>query len=168
VSKLHQNLLVEILKVLPNSEIYLNLKKNLSIFPLSTQPAIQPFWPNHPPACPSSPPFHHAGPPLPQAASLGRPSRPNLWRIPQNTLSSLIRAFPPWSLLPLPSLTYGPRLSALSNTPRQPISGHAATKSRRVRPPSVALASPRHGCFAPSAAPHPALVSPFPLLQSTE
>jgi hypothetical protein len=44
--------------------------------------------------------------------------------------SSLIHAFRSWCLLSLPSLTHGPRLSALSSTPRRP--------SPIVPPPSPA------------------------------
>jgi hypothetical protein len=51
---------------------------------------------------------------------LSRPARACLWRILQKTFSSLIHAFHPQSLLSLPSLTHGPRLSALSSTPRRP------------------------------------------------
>jgi hypothetical protein len=42
-----------------------------------------------------------------------------LWRILQKTFSSLIHAFRSWRLLSLPSLTHGPRLLALSSTPRR-------------------------------------------------
>jgi hypothetical protein len=49
VSKFLLNLLVEILEVLSNSEIYLNSKiKTFLFFSLSAQPAIRPFWPNQP------------------------------------------------------------------------------------------------------------------------
>jgi hypothetical protein len=51
---------------------------------------------------------------------LSRPARTCLWHILQKTFSSLIHAFRPRRLLSLPSLTRGPRLSALSSTPRRP------------------------------------------------
>jgi hypothetical protein len=48
---------------------------------------------------------------------LSRSARACLWRILQKTFSSLIHAFRSRRLLSLPSLTHGPRLSALSSTP---------------------------------------------------
>jgi hypothetical protein len=122
VSKILLNLLVEIIKVLPNSKIYLNSKIKTFIFFLY-QPSrlFGLFGPTD--RWPLSPPIHRAGPPLPQAASLHRLRRPNLCCIPENTLSSLIHALCPRRLLSLPSLTHGPRLPAFSPTPRWLIPG---------------------------------------------
>jgi hypothetical protein len=56
VSKFLLNLLVEILKILLNSEIYLNskIKTLLFSFRLSAQPAHSAFWPTRPHRPPSS------------------------------------------------------------------------------------------------------------------
>jgi hypothetical protein len=74
-----------------------------------------------------------AGPPTPSAlacrpAQTTQPTWPLsrspcvcLWRILQKTFSSLIHVFRSRRLLSLPSLTHGPRLSALSSTPLRPI-----------------------------------------------
>jgi hypothetical protein len=136
VSKFLLNLLVEILKVLPYSEIYLNSKiKTLFISPPFINPVgldrcVGPLLPGLPP------PFT-------------RPSRPiNPWRISGNTFSSLIRAFHPRRLLSLPSLTHGPHLSALSPTPCRPTLGmpplNLAATDFPVPPSSV----PRVAAFA--------------------
>jgi hypothetical protein len=51
---------------------------------------------------------------------LSRSARACLWHILQKMFSSLIHTFRSRCLLSLPSLTHGPRLSALSSTPRRP------------------------------------------------
>jgi hypothetical protein len=53
---------------------------------------------------------------------LSHSARACLWRILQKIFSSLIHAFRSRCLLSLPSLMHGPRLSALSSTPRRPTS----------------------------------------------
>jgi hypothetical protein len=76
----------------------------------------QPAWPHPPPPALACRPAQTAQPTWP----LSRSARAYLWRILQKTFSSLIHAFCSRRFLSLPSLTHGPRLSALSSTLRWP------------------------------------------------
>jgi hypothetical protein len=86
----------------------------------STENLPPPLGP-YQPARPQPPPAlacrlaHRAQPTWP----LSRSACACLWRILQKTFSYLIHAFRSRRLLSLPSLTHGPRLSALSSTPRR-------------------------------------------------
>jgi hypothetical protein len=98
------------------------------------------FRPLGPAGLPTSPALacRPAQPSLAQTAQptrpLSQPARACLWRILQKMFSSLIHAFHPWRLHSLPSLMRGPRLSALSSTPRRP--------TLIVPPPSPAASGP--------------------------
>jgi hypothetical protein len=125
VSKFLLTLLVQIYKALLNSKIQFLFRKDFfSTFGPTGQAAsrpIQPFWPTRPHRPPSSsitaPAHLFHRPSFPSSARL---AHTRLWRIPENMFSSLIHTFQPRRLLSLPSLTHGPRLSALSPTLRWP------------------------------------------------
>jgi hypothetical protein len=135
VSKFLLNLLVKILKVLPNYEFYLNSKiSTLFIFLPFISPA-SPFSLLAHPASPASLFLLHCASPLLPGLPPPFAQPINLWRIPQNTLSSLIRAFHPRRLLSLTSLTYGSCLSALSPHPVPADPGCATAKSHRAKSP---------------------------------
>jgi hypothetical protein len=144
VSKFLLNLLVEILKFLPESQKSLKFKNiYFSIeFPLGIHPSRLSF-----PAL---------------ARLFRRPSFPSsaracLWRIPQNMFSSLVRAFHP--RCPLSTLTdaWAPPISSLSHpVPTDP--GSATTKSHLVRPPCDAQLCASSGRLC--ALTHPAIKAP--------
>jgi hypothetical protein len=120
VSKFPLNLLVEILKLLLKYQkslkfIYIYIYIYIE-FPLWIRPSWLSFTASARLLCKSS---------FPSSARL---AHARLWRILQNTISSLIRTFHPRRLLSLPSLTHGPYLALADPS-------HAAAESRHVRPP---------------------------------
>jgi hypothetical protein len=116
--------------------------------PAASRP-IQPFWPTRPHRLPSSSftvparLFHR--PPFPSSAHL---ARVHLCCIPQNTFSSLIRAFHPRSLLSLPSLMHGPCLLALSPTPHRPTPAAPPPNPAASDLPAPPSSAPRVAAFA--------------------